>query len=88
MPQYLEEHEYTHTGAKPFVCDINNCAETFRQRGKLSIHRKNAHPNRNADDISNNAPGNRVQLSNRLMQRLERIEEEEEKYGESASAFN
>lgn len=43
LPQYLEEHEYTHTGARPFVCGINNCVETFRQRGKLSIHRKNAH---------------------------------------------
>eukprot|EP00347_Sterkiella_histriomuscorum_P003085 403365648 len=50
LPQYLEEHEYTHTGAKPFVCGINNCAETFRQRGKLSIHRKNAHQNRMNDD--------------------------------------
>jgi len=44
LPQYLEEHEYTHTGAKPFVCGINGCPETFRQRGKLSIHKKNAHP--------------------------------------------
>lgn len=81
MPQYLEEHEYTHTGAKPFVCDINNCAETFRQRGKLSIHRKNAHPNRNADEIQNNPS---VQMSNRLIQRIERLEEEE-KFG---GAFN
>ncbi len=43
LPQYLEEHEYTHTGEKPYVCGINGCAETFRQRGKLSIHKKNAH---------------------------------------------
>jgi len=40
----LEEHEYTHTGAKPFVCGINGCIEVFRQRGKLSIHKKHAHP--------------------------------------------
>jgi hypothetical protein len=44
LPQYLEEHEYTHTGEKPFVCGINGCPETFRQRGKLSIHKKNSHP--------------------------------------------
>lgn len=44
LPQYLEEHEYTHTGAKPFICGVNGCAETFRQRGKLSIHKKNVHP--------------------------------------------
>jgi uncharacterized Zn-finger protein len=44
LPQYLEEHEYTHTGEKPFVCGVGECIEVFRQRGKLSIHRKNIHP--------------------------------------------
>ena len=28
-----------HTKAKPFVCGINGCQETFRQRGKLCLHR-------------------------------------------------
>lgn len=43
LPQYLEEHEYTHTRAKPFVCGVGNCVESFRQRGKLSIHKKQVH---------------------------------------------
>ena len=43
LPQYLEEHEYTHTRQKPFICNIGQCKETFRQRGKLSIHKKIMH---------------------------------------------
>jgi len=43
LPQYLEEHEYTHSGAKPFICGIAGCQEVFRQRGKLSMHRKIVH---------------------------------------------
>ena len=38
LPQYKEEHEYTHTGLKPFVCPY--CSMGFRQRGKLSNHKK------------------------------------------------
>ena len=38
LPQYKEEHEYTHTGEKPFLCSM--CPMRFRQRGKLSHHRK------------------------------------------------
>lgn len=30
LPQYLEEHEYTHTGAKPFICGVGDCHESFR----------------------------------------------------------
>ena len=30
LPQYLEEHEFTHTGVKPFVCGIDGCLEAFR----------------------------------------------------------
>jgi KRAB domain-containing zinc finger protein len=43
LAQYLEEHEFTHTGVKPFVCGIDGCLEAFRQRGKLSLHKKMAH---------------------------------------------
>ena len=38
LPQYKEEHEYTHTGEKPFACTF--CSMRFRQRGKLSHHKK------------------------------------------------
>jgi hypothetical protein len=40
LPQYLEEHIYTHTGDKPFVCQHPGCEKRFRQAGKLSIHKK------------------------------------------------
>lgn len=39
LEQYLTEHMNVHTKAKPFVCGINGCTETFRQRGKLCLHR-------------------------------------------------
>ena len=35
----LKEHEYIHTQALPFVCGINGCTQSFRQRGKLCLHR-------------------------------------------------
>ena len=40
VAQYLQEHLYTHTGERPFVCTHPGCSKTFRQAGKLSIHRK------------------------------------------------
>lgn len=43
LQQYLVEHSYTHTREKPFVCGIDGCQEKFRQRGKRSIHQKEAH---------------------------------------------
>jgi len=41
--QYLEEHEFIHSGLKPFLCGVKGCTESFRQKGKLSIHKKYAH---------------------------------------------
>ena len=38
---------YTHTREKPFVCGIDGCQEKFRQRGKRSIHQKEAHGSKN-----------------------------------------
>jgi uncharacterized Zn-finger protein len=40
LQQYLQEHEHTHTKAKPFVCGIDGCTDSFRQRGKLCLHRR------------------------------------------------
>lgn len=65
---------YTHTREKPFVCGINGCQERFRQRGKRSIHQREAHSknlcgkrkgdfrNEDSDDcsIGNNPANNTV----------------------------
>mmetsp|Transcript_64466 Transcript_64466/g.74027 ORF Transcript_64466/g.74027 Transcript_64466/m.74027 type:complete len:218 (-) Transcript_64466:566-1219(-) len=40
MKQYLVEHRYTHTQERPYKCKFPGCNRTFRQRGKLSIHRR------------------------------------------------
>lgn len=50
LAQYLEEHEFIHTGLKPFLCAIEGCNESFRQKGKLSIHRKLAHAQAGMND--------------------------------------
>eukprot|EP00826_Nyctotherus_ovalis_P038594 TRINITY_DN3625_c0_g4_i3.p1 TRINITY_DN3625_c0_g4~~TRINITY_DN3625_c0_g4_i3.p1 ORF type:complete len:257 (-),score=47.60 TRINITY_DN3625_c0_g4_i3:269-1039(-) len=43
LPQYLREHEYTHTKELPYVCGVSGCVRRFRQAGKLSLHRR-THP--------------------------------------------
>lgn len=43
LPQYLREHEYTHSKELPYVCGIAGCTMRFRQAGKLSLHRR-THP--------------------------------------------
>ena len=40
LPQYLKEHQVVHTGERPFICKFPGCGKSFRQAGKLSIHRK------------------------------------------------
>lgn len=40
LPQYLKEHKVVHTNARPFVCKFPGCNKSFRQAGKLSIHKK------------------------------------------------
>eukprot|EP00357_Protocruzia_adherens_P004413 CAMPEP_0115019300 /NCGR_PEP_ID=MMETSP0216-20121206/29356_1 /TAXON_ID=223996 /ORGANISM="Protocruzia adherens, Strain Boccale" /LENGTH=303 /DNA_ID=CAMNT_0002390733 /DNA_START=105 /DNA_END=1017 /DNA_ORIENTATION=+ len=40
LKQYLKEHKLTHTGERPYKCTYAGCTRTFRQRGKLSIHKK------------------------------------------------
>ncbi|CAI2369307.1 unnamed protein product [Moneuplotes crassus] len=40
LPQYLKEHKVVHTDKRPFVCKFPGCGKSFRQAGKLSIHRK------------------------------------------------
>lgn len=40
LKQYLKEHECIHTNDKPYVCGVNGCQQKFRQRGKLSLHRR------------------------------------------------
>mmetsp|Transcript_19940 Transcript_19940/g.36874 ORF Transcript_19940/g.36874 Transcript_19940/m.36874 type:complete len:123 (+) Transcript_19940:2962-3330(+) len=36
--QNLREHEYVHTGAKPFSCPF--CNQSFRQASQLSLHKR------------------------------------------------
>lgn len=40
LAQYLKEHMYIHTQQKPFKCDFEGCDRSFRQAGKLSMHKK------------------------------------------------
>ena len=40
LAQYLKEHMYIHNDQKPFRCDYPGCNMSFRQAGKLSLHKK------------------------------------------------
>ena len=40
LKQYLKEHTFTHTKAKPYVYGVNDCIKRFKQTGKLSLHRR------------------------------------------------
>ena len=41
--QNLKEHEYIHTGEKPYKCKYPGCSAEFRQGTHLSAHKKNEH---------------------------------------------
>eukprot|EP00357_Protocruzia_adherens_P023372 CAMPEP_0114986004 /NCGR_PEP_ID=MMETSP0216-20121206/8188_1 /TAXON_ID=223996 /ORGANISM="Protocruzia adherens, Strain Boccale" /LENGTH=190 /DNA_ID=CAMNT_0002348397 /DNA_START=232 /DNA_END=804 /DNA_ORIENTATION=+ len=41
--QYLNDHLNIHSGARPYECPFPNCGQTFKQRAKLSVHRRSAH---------------------------------------------
>ena len=43
LKQYLIEHDFIHTGQKPFVCGIDDCQKSFRQKGKRSAHQSLKH---------------------------------------------
>jgi zinc finger protein 274 len=62
LRQYLKEHIFTHTGAKPYHCKYPGCGKSFRQAGKLSIHRKThireQEKNEDAADAQCSSPGN------------------------------
>ena len=34
------EHQYLHTGERPYVCKFPGCGERFRQSSQLSVHSK------------------------------------------------
>lgn len=38
--QNLIEHEFTHTGEKPFICPVANCGKRYRQSSQLCVHKK------------------------------------------------
>jgi len=41
--QYMMEHIYTHTKFNPYKCGVDGCQETFKQKSRLCIHRKQSH---------------------------------------------
>lgn len=41
-PSKLQRHSYSHTGLRPFHCDI--CGKSFSQSANLKTHVKNTHP--------------------------------------------
>lgn len=42
--QNMKEHEFSHTGEKPFKCHEPGCSRRFRQSSQLSIHKRSHRP--------------------------------------------
>lgn len=38
--QNLIDHEHIHTGAKPYVCEVQGCGHPFRQLSQYYLHRQ------------------------------------------------
>mmetsp|Transcript_14077 Transcript_14077/g.26366 ORF Transcript_14077/g.26366 Transcript_14077/m.26366 type:complete len:119 (+) Transcript_14077:333-689(+) len=51
--QNLREHEYVHTGARPFVCKL--CSASFRQASQLSLHKRSHNQKRTFCELPKNA---------------------------------
>lgn len=54
----LKEHEFIHTQALPYVCGIDGWTQSFRQRGKLCLHRWK-HPGYNKRKYKKNSELNK-----------------------------
>ena len=42
----LEMHMNVHTGARPYVCQVENCTSSFNHKSNLQRHIKDVHGNR------------------------------------------
>lgn len=38
--QSLQDHEFCHTGEKPYLCKHPGCPKRYRQASQLSVHKK------------------------------------------------
>mmetsp|Transcript_12332 Transcript_12332/g.12352 ORF Transcript_12332/g.12352 Transcript_12332/m.12352 type:complete len:103 (-) Transcript_12332:143-451(-) len=38
--QSLQDHEYCHTGEKPYHCRYPGCSKRYRQASQLSVHKR------------------------------------------------
>jgi len=50
--QNVKEHQFIHTGEKPFHCSVAGCGRCFRQASQLATHRKiHFRPNRDSQQL-------------------------------------
>lgn len=77
LPQYLREHQFTHTNQQPFLCGVDGCTESFRQRGKLSLHRRTHETFKKKDYRLLNAELSFNKKSDSLIKNNKRIREPE-----------